>query len=450
MGQPARSKVDLGFALFLLVNAVLFLRPSEIVPSLEDMPIYEVVILLCLAVSLSRVLRQLSIRAVLDQPITACILGMLVFGILSHLVHREVMGAYESARNFTKVLLYYLLAVSVIDSLPRLRQFLLFLVGLFVVLTVLALLQYYGAINVPALQSYAERQWELEASEGSPIVLLRLCGPGLFANPNDLSRILVIGIIIALYGLRERGRGGARVLWVVLLGLFAHALMLTYSRGGFLALLSGLGAPIFCRLGAWRTAALACILLPPLLLVEGRQTKLSVGEGTGQDRVKIWSDRFVELREQPVLGIGMNRYPEDQAQIAEHNSFLSCYVQMGFLGGSCFLGAWYCAMWFPYNVGREQLSREPTPAGAQLARFRPYLLAIIISYIAGMISSSRSYTPPTYLLLALAVAYVRVACESLRCPKPRLNVNLVARIALVSLLSLAGLYLFVRLTANYG
>ena len=40
----------MGFAFFLLVNAVLFIRPAEIVPAPESLPIYNVLITTCLAV----------------------------------------------------------------------------------------------------------------------------------------------------------------------------------------------------------------------------------------------------------------------------------------------------------------------------------------------------------------------------------------------------------------
>ena len=40
----------MGFAFFLLVNAVMFIRPTEIVPALESLLIYNVLITTCLAV----------------------------------------------------------------------------------------------------------------------------------------------------------------------------------------------------------------------------------------------------------------------------------------------------------------------------------------------------------------------------------------------------------------
>ena len=43
----------LRFALFLLVNAMLFIRPAEFHPALYGLPVYEVCIAACLVASVS-------------------------------------------------------------------------------------------------------------------------------------------------------------------------------------------------------------------------------------------------------------------------------------------------------------------------------------------------------------------------------------------------------------
>ena len=50
----AAPRHGLGFFLFLLVNAALFVRPAEVVPALVGWNIYEVLILACLAASAQR------------------------------------------------------------------------------------------------------------------------------------------------------------------------------------------------------------------------------------------------------------------------------------------------------------------------------------------------------------------------------------------------------------
>src|SRR5689334_11470998 len=64
-----------GWVLFLLLNAVLILRPADIVPELEGLPIYNVVILSCLVASLPAVLYQLRPGVLAQRPITVCVFG---------------------------------------------------------------------------------------------------------------------------------------------------------------------------------------------------------------------------------------------------------------------------------------------------------------------------------------------------------------------------------------
>ena len=53
-------------------------------------------------------------------------------------------------------------------------------------------------------------------------------------------------------------------------------------------------------------------------------------------------------------------------------------------------------------------SLPPEEAG-ELARLRPVILGLLVSYMVGMYSLSRNDIPPTYLNLALATVYVRLA-----------------------------------------
>ena len=71
--------------------------------------------------------------------------------------------------------------------------------------------------------------------------LARLQATGIYGNPNDLSRILVVGILLGLYFLGDRRLGLLRPLWLLPIGLFGLGLHLTHSRGGLMSLLGGLG-----------------------------------------------------------------------------------------------------------------------------------------------------------------------------------------------------------------
>jgi hypothetical protein len=369
------------------------------------------------------------------------LLGMVVVSGLRNLGPGE---ACRAGFEFSKLLVYYLVLVTVVNTERKLRAFVYWLGLLILLLTLLALLQYHGLIQNAALAAYAEKQWDTIDQEtgNSGAVLVRLCGAGLFANPNDLSRILVVGSLIALYGANDPRSPLPRLVWHVQLGIFGYALILTHSRGGFLALLTAMMVFLGSRFGGRKPLGLALVVLPLLFVVfKGRQTNISMSDGTGHQRVTIWRDGLQLWRERPLVGIGMGQYSEELG-IAAHNSFFNCYAELGFLGGTLFLGAFYLAV-----LLLSRLSKQGTelPEG-ELRRFRPYLMGIIAGYMMGMTSDNRSYVPPTYMLLGLASIHVQLAGAYLPSAVTSLNGRLVRRVVFVSGLSVVALYLFIRIT----
>ncbi len=278
----------LGFFLFVLLNAVLFIRPVELMPWLGELPIYNAILVCCLAVSSGPVIRQLA-SSLGQNPINTCVLGMIAAVSLSHLNHFRIPEAIGLGIEMGKVVIYYFLMVGVLDSFVRLRRFLLWLCVFVVILVSLAMLHYYHFINIPSLEAYHERQWELEGDEESdgPIVLARLQSVGIYGNPNDLSRILVVGILLCLYFLGDPSQPILRVIWLFPMALFAHGLQLTQSRGGLLALLGGLFGLFVNRLGPKKALAVtAAVPAPPARPIR-RQADQDVGQrrdGPGADQ----------------------------------------------------------------------------------------------------------------------------------------------------------------------
>jgi len=443
--RQGRRRHSLDFALFILLNAILFIRPAEIVPAIHGLPIYEVVILSCLAVSSSAVLAQLTPRSLRKSPINTCVFGVLGSVILSLLSHFLIADAILSGIEFLKTLLYYLLLVSVLDSFERLRKFLLWLCFFVVVLTSLALLHYHEIVNIPALEAYHEGQDMVDEETGEPVVLARLQSVGIYGNPNDLSRILVVGILLSIYWLGDRRLGLLRPLCLLPMALFGHGLHLTHSRGGLLSFFAGLIALFYTRYGRAKTLLVGSLIIPIFLVAfAGRQTNMSTSEGTGQQRIKLWNEGFVAMRSSPVFGIGMNRY-EEEAGLVAHNSFVHCYVELGFVGGTFFFAMFY----LPAMALRNRDLHRTQGLDSELMRLAPFIFAVLIATVVGMLSSTRSYAIPTYLIVGLSTAYLKILSDRGHALLPRFNSNLVSRVSFASALTLVTFYFYVRLVARY-
>jgi putative inorganic carbon (hco3(-)) transporter len=429
----------LGFLLFIALNAVLFVRPAEIIPALLGWEIYLVCILACLFVSFPVVLEQLNSKLLEIRPITVCVFGLLLAVILSHLTHFRFDETIKNGWEFFKMVLYFLLLVGLVRTPGRLRTFLRCFVVFAAVVAALAVLQYHGLIKLPNLNPLKDSM--RNDATGKDSFILRLQGSGIFQDPNDLCILLVISILLALHWLTDPQVGFVRLVMLLPLLLFAYALALTQSRGGMLALLAGFAVFMRIRFG-WVQSLLLGVVLVPLLLVvfAGRQTDISAMEGTGQERIQIWSEGLTLLRGDPLFGIGVNEYDTHVGHVA-HNSYLHAFTELGFLGGFFYVGAFALALTSLYRLGAEgRYILDP-----ELRRLYPYLFGTIAAYAVGMISLTLCYIIPTYTVLGLATAYRQMTITSPPLREQRCDASLAMRLAGLSLLVLVGIYLSVRL-----
>lgn len=439
---PLPAPCGLGFAVFLLLNAVLFVRPAEIVPALLGWEIYLVVILVCLVCSFPVVLEQLMPQSLETRPITVCVFGLLLALALSNLSHFRFDQAFLRGWDFFKMILYFLLFVGLVRTPHRLRAFLLCFVLFATVVAALAVLQFHGFLKLPNLNPVKD---SAQNAAGQQTYIYRLQGSGIFQDPNDLCILLVISLLLALYWLTDARLGLLRLGMIFPLLLFAYALSRTQSRGGMLALLAGLGVFMRMRFGWMQSLLLGMVLLPLVLVVfAGRQTSISTSEGTAQERIQIWSDGLVLFRQAPLFGIGVGEYDRQVGHVA-HNSYIHAFVEMGLFGGFFYVGAFAIALESLYRYSASgRIILDP-----ELRRLYPYLFAMIAAYAVGMLSLTLCYIIPTYTMLGLAIVYRHITVASPPLPMPRCDGPLVVRVGGLSIAALVGFSVFVRLFVKW-
>lgn len=437
----------MSFALFIVLNAVLLIRPEDLMPAIAGTRLYLISISLAVLIALPNILRRLHPAALVRQPFTVCVFGLLAATALSHFVRGQMDRLVEFVPEFAKVVVYYLLLISVVDTPARLRAFLGFLVLFIGVITALGLLQYHEVIDVNALRPVEQR--ELNESTGELTSYPRLCSVGIFNDPNDLCLVLTLGIICCLYRATTAANGAEAAAWVLPIGLFGYAMVLTRSRGGLLGLLAAIGAYMVAKLG-WRRAVPFALLGIPvaLLAVGGRQGNLDViSEGTARARIMLWAEGFATLMRSPywwLTGIGAGEYVTEVDQVA-HNSFVHAYVELGLLGGTFFLVAFTLAARALYRLCPVSHPRIPR----RLAAFAPFLFAMVVGYCGGMYSLSRNYIVPTYLCLGVAASYCAMAWPE---PPPQYRVSPVwlKQSVLIGLGGVAFLKFFTQMAGSLG
>jgi putative inorganic carbon (hco3(-)) transporter len=427
---------------FILLNCNFFIRPADLF-QWGNIPIYNYLMIACLATSFGQIWR--AIQSAKESPITACVLGFVVACGLSHLSHGNLTRTVSDSFFILKIVIYYLLLISLVDTLGRLRSFLAWIVGLTVVMSGLSVLQYHGVIDFPALRAIDQREINWQTGEIS--VLPRLSSIGIFSDPNDLSTLLVLATIGCLYFFDSTPSPLRRGLWLALPGLLLYALKLTYSRGGLINLALSVLLLSTARLGGKKAIAISVIALPLMLvLFAGRMTKIDTSnkEDTSQARIQLWSEGLGMLREAPIFGIGMNEYVERVKYVA-HNSYVNSYAELGFVGGTFFVGAFYAAVFGIWRLGNKDIVfSDPL-----LTKLRPFLWTIVCSYCIGMYSLSRAYNLPTYVVLGIAAAYLRMAEPRSSIAPLRFDSAFVKRLLVVGVMCVVGLYLFVRVMVRF-
>jgi O-antigen ligase len=449
----------LSYLLFLLVTATLFIRPAEIFSDVYDFPIYECLILACLAVSLPGVLSQLSAKSLADNPITACVLGLLAAVVLSHLARLSILEAWTSGFMFFKLVVYYLLLVANVNSEARLRSFLRWLLVFIALAVVLALLSSYRVIELPGVDFI--EQWVYDQATGEQVLNTRLRSTGIFNDPNDLAMIIVAGVCIALGFAADPACGALRPLLLPLVGLFGYAIYGTQSRGGLLALMAALLTLFHARWGWKRTVILAAVALPLLLVVfQGRMTSYddAMGGGTGQARVQLWAYGIQAFRQHPFFGVGQGYYEDWAGQVA-HNSFVHAFTELGFFGGALFLGAFAAALVMLYRLRDSALAESGDGAGGRssellaesgkVQRLLPYVTAMLVGFAVSMYSLSRNYVVPTYMMLGLMTAYGHIAGSPTQSSPLRFDSLFLKRLVVGSVCFLVVIYVFVRITVRW-
>jgi O-antigen ligase len=427
------------FVLFLLLNVVLFLRPQDLAPSLAIIPLYNTLIVLNLIVAAPAIFQH--VRGGWKRaPATVCVTGIFAALLLSLVARSDYAGAWHWGLEFAKVAAYFLLIIVVLNSPWRFTWFLATIVALTVVLSGLAVAHFHGQVEIPAIAH--AREVTYDALTGDQTSNFRLAAFGVFADPNDLSMIVVLSMLICLGGVLYYKLKGVRLLLLAPLGFLAYVLALTQSRGGMLALFAGLGVFLVNRYGLLKsTVAMAGVVGTVLLVFGGRQVDFGEGiaSGTGGQRTDLWYAGLQMLKWSPVVGMGQGQFVQENGLVA-HNSYVQALAEWGFLGGTMFIGLFYVVLLLVWRLKpvRRQIA---SPA---LRSLHPYVLGALAAYAASMMTLTRCDVVPTYLVAGLGVSYERLARRGTDLPALNFTPGLLGRMALVTLGFIVLIYIYIR------
>jgi putative inorganic carbon (hco3(-)) transporter len=276
-------------------------------------------------------------------PLTLPAAVFLVAGAISVVIapdRRAALGIYR-AYLIEPVLFFWVLA----NVVREVRQVWWILGGLAVAGVVVAIPNAY--VDLQAIRHHT-----LNPSEVAPVAI--------FTNPNDIPLFLMPLIAIAgsliLYSTDRRIRVLSAAFMVIALG----SVLVSFSRGGYLALAAvALGLALSHRrrwwlMGAAVTAAIVLILIPPINHRLAVEVDFSNGSNTLVGRFELWRVSLQMLQQHPIFGAGLSGFAQVLAPywnpthtdrfIYPHNIVLTFWSETGLMGLAAF--AWILIVGF--------------------------------------------------------------------------------------------------------
>jgi len=241
---------------------------------------------------------------------------------------------------------------------------------------------------------------------------------GIFADPNDLNTLLNAALPFMMYSVMLRRRARATILGMAIAIL---AIMLSFSRGGFLGLLcvcvgyyflfakegkrSGRRKKIIFYLSL---SAILFFYLAPGAYKDRLTTiynwEVDVGTGLTGTRLDAWrAVTLYGLARNPILGSGPGTSVYAAGEVmndwhAMHNSFIQILVEMGVAGLVC-----YCFFYIiPFRQCRSLIRRRAGVSQEQVVRMK----VITLSFIGFGVTASFLHQPFSPILFMLTGLFI--------------------------------------------
>ncbi len=243
---------------------------------------------------------------------------------------------------------------------------------------------------------------------------------GTFLHPNTFGLFLTMFILLSAAVFRHCTRPAQ---WVLGTGIAVCAglLVLTYSRGAWIALVVGLllvGVLQSRAILAWLfgAAVLLLIAVPSVAArvsdLGGRTPTNNGSESSLVWRFQYWQEIWKLNRDNPITGIGLKgtKYLTDQNK-APHNDFLRAYVETGVLG----LLAYVLVLLALAGIARQALRNAAPgfPRGVAIG-FTAVLTAYVLDSLADNLISEVVVLWYFYAAAACAYAVSRLGARAVR------------------------------------
>src|SRR5437870_3029008 len=403
--EPQVSNSAVPFWALMTFTFILLLAPQSYFPALVP---FRIALLTAAVAVITHVYDRLSHRQPIvhltrEMRITLCLVGWAILSVPMSLSPGGSLSFLFEV--YLKTLVAFWLLSHTVNTLTRLRQVAWAMSLMAVPVAMTAAENFFSGVFIP---------------DGVPQEAKRIVGydAPLTLNPNDLALMLnlILPLCVALF--LDTRRPWVRTLLLAMIVLDVTAVILTFSRGGFLTLATTFAMYLW-RLRKrperrWAVAALVIALVCIPLLPSGYWDRLSTitnkdsdTTGSAQER---WRDMVAAANlviQNPIVGVGvgMNIRALNEERgpywLAVHNVYLEYAVELGIPGFVLFLMLLAGCMKSTMSVQQRSAG---VPALGELFCLTEGIHASLIAFAVAALFHPVAYHFYFYYIAGLAIA----------------------------------------------
>ena len=385
------------FIITCVFIALYYIRPFEIIESMRGIPILFIVGIVAGLFFINDIVagRIKLFKNGTDQMMVGFYLAI----GLSHVGHMYFGGASKWMQDFFPVFIGYFLVAHSINSLKRLKIFIILLI------CCTAFLAFEGVMEARNGVSYfGVRPLEQGIGyddSGQRLTVSRIQWVGAFADPNDLAMAFVVVIPFLLNALFKR----KYLIPLSLSALIIYGIFLTNSRGGLVALAAAVFSYFVLRFRSLKGLIFGiCLAMPLFNFGPSRMGSMSASEESAYGRLEAWYAGFQMFKSSPIFGVGRGMFT-DYHDLTAHNSLVLVFAELGIIGAFFFVGMFY----FPLRSGYKTVFGQPgTDIGKDCLNSYNAIWSALIGIMTSMFFLSRSYVLLPYMLIGLSMSFVGI------------------------------------------
>lgn len=400
------STLCFGAYLYFIVDY--FIRFSARIPSYGAV---RPTLLMFVIITISLFLQKDRLRGKVDDPIFKAVIALFAYLAIS-LPFVEWPGSVirGNAEIFIRSTAFLFFTTFIIASEKRLRVFL----WVFLSCQVFRILE-------PLYLHIRYGYWGSRTHVGDGVMAARLSGaPADVINPNELGFVIVTAIPFLHYFLWY-GRWYAKLVYLALMPLLVYALVLTMSRGAFLALLVVawmilrdsrhklvlLVVGFMIIIGSWNA-------MSPVQ--QERYRSLLGGEGaqtaTAEGRIQGIISEFKLGFNRPIVGHGLGTTIEAKTHFlgrpqASHNFYAELLIEIGIIGAVIFL-IFLKRIYLRFASNRKKIEELELNQDHFFCRLNMAMIAVFWMYVVYSINYWGLSQYYWYLFGGMAIVFGRI------------------------------------------